>query len=122
MVLNLDANYTEALRDINIATGIVSHGETGAALKMLENFRDFVFGNYYASIESNEVDFEWNIYPNPSNTGSITISFASLTAPYVIQITNNLGQIVSQRTVKSANQVEIEVPGTCICRQYLHAY
>ena len=26
MVLNLDANYTEALRDINIATGIVSHG------------------------------------------------------------------------------------------------
>ena len=114
MVLNLDANYTEALRDINIATGIVSHGETGAALKMLENFRDFVFGNYYASIESNEVDFEWNIYPNPSNTGSITISFASLTAPYVIQITNNLGQIVSQRTVKSANQVEIEVPGTGI--------
>ena len=81
---------------------------------MLENFRDFVFGNYYASIESNEVDFEWNIYPNPSNTGSITISFASLTAPYVIQITNNLGQIVSETTVNSANQVEIEVPGAGI--------
>lgn len=113
LVLNLDANYTEALRDINIATGIVSHGETGAALKMLENFRDYVFGNYYASIESDEVEFGWNIYPNPSNTGSITISFASITAPYIIQITNNLGQIVSETTVTS-NQVEIEVPGSGI--------
>jgi hypothetical protein len=64
----LDADYTEALKDINVAAGPIDHGVNATDLKLLENFRDHVFkaGTAPTSIarQNTAINFA-NIYPNP---------------------------------------------------------
>lgn len=69
--MNLIGNYEEGLNDIDLTAGIISHGETGAALTVLKNWRDDVFGNYYLSTEE-EQSLTFGVYPNPSS-GQVTI-------------------------------------------------
>lgn len=64
----LDADYTEALKDINVAAAPIDHGVNATDLKLLENFRDHVFkaGTAPTSVarQSMAINFA-NIYPNP---------------------------------------------------------
>jgi len=111
LILSLDANYTEALRDIDVSSGVVSHGETGAALKMLENFRDHVFGNYYASIADQENELKWSVYPNPTVNGDITLTIESTeNTTYSLQITNAVGQIIETIVIKNNQPTPINLP------------
>lgn len=64
----LDADYTEALKDINVAAGPIDHGSNASDLKLLENFRDRVFkaGTAPTSISGQNTALHFaNIYPNP---------------------------------------------------------
>lgn len=64
----LDADYTEALKDINVAAGPIDHGVNATDLKLLENFRDHVFkaGTAPTSIPGQNTAIHFaNIYPNP---------------------------------------------------------
>jgi hypothetical protein len=46
---------------------------------------------------------ELNVYPNPNN-GVFTVNInADNTAPYLLEVTNVLGQIVYQRTISDAS-------------------
>lgn len=111
LILNLDANYTEAVRDIDVSSGLVSHGETGSALKMLENFRDHVFGNYYASIVDQENELKWSIYPNPTANGDITLTIETTeNATYSLQITNAVGQIIETLVIKNNQPTHLNLP------------
>ena len=73
--INLDADYTKALEDISVNSGVIVHGDNLEAKQCLENFRDFVFSP--ASITSSTIDFsevsEFNIFPNPVANGISTI-------------------------------------------------
>ena len=110
MILNLDANYTEALRDIDVSSGVVSHGETGAALKMLENFRDYVFGNYFASIAKNENEFDWKVYPNPTNDGTINVKIESDLSTISLQVVNAVGQMVLNTPIQNGQVSTYKLP------------
>jgi len=43
VVINLDADYTKLLENIDVSGGLIVHGEDGAAKQSLGNFRVFVF-------------------------------------------------------------------------------
>lgn len=64
----LDADYTQALKDINVAAGPIDHGVDATDLKVLENFRDNVFkaGTRPTSVKNQytATDFA-KMYPNP---------------------------------------------------------
>lgn len=86
LVVELNADYISAVKNINVATGVISHGEVGEAKTMIENFRDFVFtsieGNAPVGIEDKDnANYSFNIYPNPSYANQV-ISFS-------IESTNN---------------------------------
>ncbi|MEZ4805698.1 MAG: MbnP family protein [Bacteroidia bacterium] len=76
--INLNADYEQALRDIDVSQGLLDHGINATDLKMLQNFRDHVFteGNSIptVSIQSQKVDFPVTIYPVPSS-GLVNLSF-----------------------------------------------
>lgn len=76
--INLDANYTEALRGINIESGPIAHGVNGTDLTVLENFRDYVFspGDGFPSSISTPDLTDLKVYPNPSN-GIVNISLSN---------------------------------------------
>ena len=108
--LNINADYIEALRDIDLSGGVISHGGAGSALKALENFRDFVFGTNTASLENQQEELNWTIYPNPSSTGFVNIQFTDIRADYSLQITNPLGQVINRLEVTNNKTVELELP------------
>lgn len=111
MLLKLDANYTEALRDIDISGGIISHGFTGMAKKVLENFRDYVFGNYYASIDKQVANLDWSIFPNPTATNAVTIKVAGNTGEqYTIKLTNTAGQLINTILINENQPMSVEIP------------
>lgn len=64
----LDADYIEALRDINVAAGPIDHGVDATDLKLLQNFRDHVFkpGSRPTSVKNQSTAAGFaTIYPNP---------------------------------------------------------
>lgn len=69
--INLNADYVKALQDVNVSVGPIDHGTDQQDLKMLQNFRDFIFTPGSAipnSIEKEPLQQpNLTVYPNPSN-------------------------------------------------------
>jgi len=74
--IDLDADYTRALENISVNSGVIVHGDNLQAKRCLQNFRDFVFSA--ASITSSTIDFSevkaFNLFPNPVVNGMSTIN------------------------------------------------
>ncbi|MBK6375321.1 MAG: hypothetical protein IPF67_20135 [Saprospiraceae bacterium] len=66
--INLDADYTLALKGINVTSGPIDHGVNATDLTVLQNFRDYVFSPGLGLLNSNNVKSQSSIdvYPNPS--------------------------------------------------------
>lgn len=109
MVMSLNGDYAAGLNDIDLTAGTVSHGETGAAKKVLENWRDIVFGLYTVGIAEEVVDFKWSVYPNPSN-GDIVVNFENTTDINQLNIINPLGEIVQSTMLNQSNQLTVTLP------------
>lgn len=77
ITINLDADYTQALKGINVTSGPIKHGVNQEDLDMLKNFRAVVFkaGSGPTSITNVSVDKNIRIYPNP-NKGNIHIDLS----------------------------------------------
>ena len=108
LVMNVMADYSQGLNDINMLTDVISHGATGAALQVLENWRDDVFGLYYANLPLDIPLMDWNIYPNPS-TGNVTVDFPNYMDASQITVTNVLGEVVQTHVVPDNNRVELTI-------------
>lgn len=101
ITIELDADYTRILDDIAVNNGVIDHSEIGDdAKKSLQNFRDFVFTPAGVSSAKDLAQISaFEVYPNPTTTGQVTVDFSSLeNADYQVQVTNILGQ-----TLQTAN-------------------
>lgn len=108
--INLNADYTQALKGINISTGPIDHGVNATDLTALQNFRDFVFspGTGIPLSVNNVVDnLKVSIYPNPS-TEKLFIDFDNTTnnADKLV-ITDLTGKVVSETQLKTTNEINV---------------
>lgn len=75
ILIELDADYARALEDINVSSGVISHGDTGEAKTAIENFRNYVFSQANSTTEV--IDYEivnaLQVYPNPTATNSVNV-------------------------------------------------
>ncbi len=111
-VIELNANYVEALQGINVASGLLEHGETRNTARILYNFKNHVF----TSIEGNptvgvpELDrkrLKLTVSPNPITEGNnITIEVSEIIENAKIVITSITGQKVKELVLES-NQTQI---------------
>jgi len=108
IVMSINGNYVEGLRGIDLTAGVISHGATGEAQQVLENWRDFVFGLYYVGIEEETNNLAWSVYPNPSN-GEVTITFEETTAISQVNIVNPLGEIIDQIVVNTDTKLAVSI-------------
>jgi hypothetical protein len=67
--INLDADYLEAVRGINVNAGPIDHGAGATDLTLIQNFRDHVFSAAATSPLSVGVSTvnDFKVFPNPSN-------------------------------------------------------
>ena len=106
LVMSLNGDYAAGLNDVSLTGGTISHGSTGEAKKVLENWRDVVFGLYTVGLEE-ENTLSWSVYPNPSN-GLVQLNFADVEKVGSIKVMNTLGELVQTITITNA-QTNVEL-------------
>jgi hypothetical protein len=110
--INLDGDYSRALEDLQVNSGLISHSEFNEAKKCVENFRDFVFSP--SSISSNATDLSeisaFKTFPNPTTNGSFTVKYdvSNNSKNYDLSITSIDGRSLSYvKEISSGQQINI---------------
>jgi hypothetical protein len=65
LVIEVIADYTRALENLDVDQGLIEHGDFGAAKDILENMRDYVFSAARTTSVSSATDLDLVIFPNP---------------------------------------------------------
>lgn len=101
LVIELNADYAEALRGIGVEAGVVVHGDNDEALKLLKNFNSFVFtslngeGNTL-SVNEAAMSAQFSVAPNPT-TSEVVISVAdNRFTDARITVTDVTGKVIVQ--------------------------
>ena len=114
LLVNIEADYSELTKNITVASGTISHGETGDAYQALKNFNNDVFksaeGN--PALTDHEHDMAaLSIYPNPSYG---EVFFTGIDGADLI-IYNALGTVVHQSKLKKSQPVLLKDSGMYLC-------
>jgi Secretion system C-terminal sorting domain len=112
--INLDADYTQALKNINLSLLPFHHGENLTDLDALKNFRASVFkpGSGTPLANTNITQEEIKLFPNPT-TGAISIT--SLSPNSIITIVDCFGRIiVNTKVIQNNYSNTFDTKGTYI--------
>lgn len=116
LIIALNADYTQALKGINISSGLIAHGDGADEAKLLGNFRDNVFsaGSPVSVGNINTKNTAIRIYPNPSVNGVASIMFDNAQEQAVVTVTDVQGRVVlyeSKPTEKQVVHVRLQSQG-----------
>lgn len=94
IIIPVNADYTQAIKDIDVSSGIFSHGDVDEAVTLLQNFRDNVFyaGHPVSVANAPKATAQVSVFPNPSN-GTVNINAGNAAAD--IQIIDVQGRTVA---------------------------
>ena len=108
LTIELNADYEQAIKNINVASGIISHGEINEAKVMLQNFRDNVFTSTGSTVAVDEITKNDNyitMYPNPKRNGeALTFKYYGDLINPTIEIVDLNGRVIAIQTLKNSNQ------------------
>tara|TARA_B100000795_G_scaffold591_1_gene411 strand:- start:85 stop:1059 length:975 start_codon:yes stop_codon:yes gene_type:complete len=108
LVVELNADYEQAVKSINVASGIISHGDINEAKNMLENFRDNVFTATETTVAVNEitkVDNHFKMYPNPKRNGeALTFKYDGNLINPTIEVMDLSGRVIAIQKLDNSNQ------------------
>jgi hypothetical protein len=109
LVVELNADYEQAIKSISVASGVVSHGEINEAKDMLENFRDNVFTAteaIVAGVEITKDDNHFKMYPNPKRNGeALTFTYDGDLINSTIEIVDLSGRVIAIQKLDNSNQL-----------------
>lgn len=110
LYINVNANYLEAIRNINVSNGLMAHGSLGDAKVCMENFNNYVFGQTFVSVKENSSQPEILVYPNPTTSGFITVNTSHINTPFEIKLINALGELVAVYSNQNGSLVSVNLP------------
>lgn len=120
--IELNADYLEALRGIDVSRGPLDHGDYGNNITHLNNFRDYVFTSVEGnpSLGINKINMEQinlSVSPNPSLVGNeIVIKLSEELKEAILLVTDLKGCIVYQQKIISKQIILRELKkGSYIC-------
>jgi hypothetical protein len=110
LYIYLDADYAEALRDINISTGPINHGTNANDLTVLQNFRDHVFSPASGSVSVAEASAaQVLLFPNPTKE---TIRLTGVNEPADVLFRDLMGREVMAVRVQPGQAFAAPAAGT----------
>jgi hypothetical protein len=127
VLINLDADYTEALKGIDVTQGPIDHGVDATDLDVLKNFRDFVFspgtGFTPTAVSNFEKEIDLNIFPNPS-TGNvrITLDNTGKTVVTSAQVFDISGRMINEISLVNQNEANVHFDAKGIYFVRLNSY
>lgn len=106
-IIRLIADYQQTVKSINISGGLVVHGSSGAAVTLLNNFKNVVFKAATSSVYTDPAfTGKFSVSPNPVSNATPTLAY-SLPAGsgYALTVSDLTGKIlVNQTLVAGENQ------------------
>lgn len=110
LVMNIYADYTKAINDINVSQGVISHGEIGESITLLNNFKNNVFSSSSSTGIFNQIELiPVNVWPNPS-LGKVNIEFPQSAKISKVEVRDILGQL-KYSSSSDLNSIEISDKG-----------
>lgn len=115
VIINIDADYTGALEDIDVNSGVIVHGDYAEAQQCVRNFRSKVFSlsdQTTSAIDFSEVS-KFEVFPNPAN-GNATLNLETTeNLNYQVSVTDILGkQVLFFDTVNSNSTIDLSLTET----------
>jgi len=121
-IVELDADYTGAVKDIPISQGIINHSDLGEVVDLLRNFQQNVFTPISSmSVENSNLSSNFVVFPNPSNGKfRITNSENSTLSVTNLKVYDLLGNLVFESDYSLSNPAEIalDTRGTFVVSLY----
>ncbi|MCF8450829.1 MAG: T9SS type A sorting domain-containing protein, partial [Taibaiella sp.] len=110
LVIALNADYTQALRGINVSSGLIAHGSGSDEAAVLNNFKNYVFsaGTAVSVVGVAATNNSVVVFPNPAHSGSTTLSFGNALQSGTITITDLQGRVV-MTTTKKAGESNVNI-------------
>lgn len=95
VIIPIIAEYSNALNDINVSSGLINHSTSGATIPLVQNFKNGVFSAGVAnSVEDIETVISMTIAPNPS-AGSAVLNLSGLNGKgYSVEIVDLSGRSI----------------------------
>lgn len=110
VTINLDADYNQALKGININAGPIDHGVDATDLTVLQNFRDLVFkpGTGIPTTVSNTLQSaRIELFPNPGS-GIVHIAFdQQAVALTTATIHNIFGSLIREVNLNELSTIDL---------------
>ncbi|MCC6815252.1 MAG: T9SS type A sorting domain-containing protein [Saprospiraceae bacterium] len=106
LTIKLDADYQEAVNNIDVSLGPIDHGTNTNDLTMLRNFNTRVFKATTSSTgikELNQITDLFEFFPNPNNTGIIQFKNLWNSIPFSLEIYKLSGEKIIERKMYSAS-------------------
>ena len=110
VTVNLDADYNQALKGININAGPIDHGVNATDLTAIQNFRDNVFKGgigFPLSVHDMYKNVQVDMFPNPS-TGNFIVRFdkqqIEITSAKVCDV---FGKVIKEINITSINSIDL---------------
>ena len=103
-VIHLRADYTQSLKNVNVSGGLVVHGATGAAITVLNNFKNVVFTAAASAVTDPAFRGAFSVWPNPAQ-GAAPTAYFSLPAghDYLLTVTDLSGKTILNRVLPAAD-------------------
>lgn len=116
-MIHITADYTDVLKNITVSGGLIVHGAGGAAVTLLNNFKNLVFTAETSGVTDPAFSGSFSVSPNPAKG---VLPQVNLTLPdggdYRLTVTDIIGKVLYDKVFASViNQslslVEMTEPG-----------
>ena len=107
-MIHVIADYKNAVKTINISGGLVVHGTTGAAVTLLNNFKNIVFTAETSSVIDPSFTGAFSVAPNPVRDAAPTVNFTLPSGnDYALTVTDLTGRIIARQTLAAGENQSV---------------
>ncbi|MEO6189806.1 MAG: MbnP family protein [Saprospiraceae bacterium] len=104
-MIHLNADYSQILKSINVSSGLILHGSSGAAVTLLNNMNKLVFTaeGVTATLDP-AFKGSVSIAPNPTSFDNVHIDFnLEKGNQYAVEVYNSIGNRIIYKSILSGN-------------------
>lgn len=106
--ISIDADYFGMFKGIDVTTGVITHGEYGESITLMDNFAKEVFfpeGEIPVNIIDPAFEGKFQVQPNPSfNTATTVVLNLPIADNYQLTLTDIMGRVIDTQKVNSGEQ------------------
>ena len=112
--INLDAEYSNLIKGIDVSNGIILHGSVGEITTLANNLVEEVFSLSDATSSVKQEDiYDLTVYPNPSS-GNINFEYGGASSDVSLTIYNMVGEKIIYQNFERTFEMSIENSGIYI--------